>query len=145
MSKLAVLGFAVLLGASLAVSYLVYRQFGTSTVMLSASPRFALTQDGSRCGDVHFVLDARTAGLWLLPVQDAQTLSGVVVVEGDENADIGFRVRTPHNRLAVNEPEPQHRYQFEVPASVRGDYSFEFDNRHSTFTPKRVRVSLCLA
>lgn len=84
-------------------------------------------------------------GRWPLPLKDGQTISGVIAVAGAEDDDIGFRIRTPHNRLALNEHEPKYRQQFELRGAIRGEYLFEFDNRHSAFTEKRVTLSLCLA
>ncbi len=133
------------LAVGLGVSYLVYRQLDSETVLLEASPQLKPNGDGAACGTAAFEIDARTTGLWLFPVKKGQVLSGVVNVVGDEDADIGLKIFSPHNRLVLYESERQHHHEFELPPAVRGNYRFEFDNRHSTFTEKDIAVRVCLA
>ncbi len=145
MRLVAILALLFVLAAGLSVSYLVYRQLDSQTVLLEASPKLAPNGSGATCGTAAFQIDARTTGLWLFPVNKGQVLSGVVNVVGDENADIGLKIFSPSNRLVLYEPERQHHHEFELPPAVRGNYRFEFDNRHSTFTEKDIAVQVCLA
>lgn len=143
MPRAAIVVLAVVVGAGLAISYLMYRQLGTETVMLKASPQFERTEQGALCGDVGFVVGARSRGRWLLGVEKGLTLSGVVAVDGNENLDIGFSIWSPTNRVVLSYSERAQRHEFEVAHTIRGEYRFEFDNRHSAFTDKRVKVSIC--
>lgn len=145
MRNMAVLALAVVLSVGLAMSYIMYRQLGTGTITLEASPRLERNGEGALCGDVDFVVAARRLGRWMLRTEKGQTISGVVAVDGGDDLDIGLSIWAPTNRRVFYEPERLHRQEFEVAATIRGDYRFEFDNRHSTFMQKRVRVSLCLA
>ena len=136
--------FLVLAGG-VGISYLVWRQLETKTVTLAAEPAMAQNEEGAMCGNVALQVEARTLGLWQFRVAQGQNLSGAMVVQGDEDADIGFRIRTPHNRLLLRDPHRQHEQHFDIEAPVRGDYVFELDNRHSTMTEKTVVVLLCVA
>lgn len=144
MRSIVMLAIAVVMGAGLGISYLIYRQLDTSTVALEASPQFERNEQGVLCGEVDFVVEARSLGRWLLPVEKAQTISGVVAVDGGQHLDIGFRILSPNNRLVLFHSERAQRHEFEVARTIRGDYQFEFDNRHSTLTEKQLTVSICL-
>ncbi len=145
MHKLAFLVLAVFVAAGLAIGYFMYRQLDTGTVTLNGSPQLEMNEQGELCGEVSFVLKARSLGRWLLPLEDGQTVAGVVAVQGDQAADIGVSIWSPTNRLVLVGSGRTHRQEFELVSTIRGEYRFEFDNRHSTFTPKRVTVSLCVA
>ena len=69
---------------------------------------------------------------------------GTVTVEGDEGKDVGFSIWSPTNRIVLFEPDRTHEVDFEVVGTIRGEYRFDFDNRHSSFTDKKVTVFLCL-
>ena len=133
------------LGAALGISYLIYRQQELKSVTIEASAQLQPNGQGALCGNVQFQLDARTLGRWRLPVNEGQTVSGVVAVAGSADEDVGLRVWTPHNRVVLNRPERQHEQQFELVARVGGEYLFEFDNRHSSFAHKDVTVSVCVS
>lgn len=137
----ALIGMLVAAGAG---SYLIYRQLQTESVVIDATPQFVQANDGSMCGTVDFVLEPRTRGFWWLRVEKDTMISGAITIAGNDMQDIGLRVFNPADRLVLFEPERQHNSQFELPAEVRGDYRFEFDNRHSMFTDKEITVSVCL-
>jgi hypothetical protein len=80
---------------------------------------------------------------WSLSLAAGQSAAISVSVGGDRTADIGLRVWSPNNRLAYAAPDRFHTIEFALDAQVRGDYAFELDNRHSTFTEKRITVSVC--
>lgn len=145
MGKLAVVVLLVFLAAGGAVVYVMYRQLGSDTVILEASPELIRNEQGALCADVQFDVGARSLGRWLFRVEKGQTISGVVSVAGDAQSDIGFGIWSPTNRVVVFNPRRAHEYEFEVPGTIRGDYRFDFDNRHSSFGGKQVSVSLCLA
>jgi hypothetical protein len=135
----------LVLGAGVGVSYLVYRQMDTRTVRLDAPPRLVQSENGDLCGQADFVLKPRTVGEWVLSLQKGQTVSGFVVVAGRDDADIGLRIYSPSNRLVFSDTKRSPRPAFEVPALIRGDYLFKFDNRHSVFTDKQVTVAICVS
>lgn len=145
MQKMAILALLVIAAAGVVIAYMMYRQLETGTVTLEATPQLEVNAQGQRCGDVNLMVEARSLGRWMLPVEDGQTVTGVVAVEGDETSDIGFRIWSPTNRPVLTGAERTHQQEFELVSTIRGEYRFEFDNRHSTFTPKQVTVSLCLA
>jgi hypothetical protein len=127
------------------ISYVVWRQLETKTVTFEETVTLAPDGKGQMCGHVTLSVDARTLGLWQFYVEQGRTLNGAMVVQGSDDADIGFRIRTPGNRLLLRDPERQHEQFFDLPAPVRGDYTFEIDNRHSTLTSKDVTLMLCVA
>lgn len=145
MRLMAILALMLVLGAGLGIAYVAYRQMKTDTMTLDGSPQFVQNGDGQLCADVDLLVEARTLGRWLLPVEEGRTITGVVAVQGDERVDIGLRILSPTNRLTLMETERKHRHEFQVVAPIRGAYTFEFDNRHSTFTEKQLTVSICLA
>ncbi len=145
MRLLAMLLVVVALGAGAGMVYLMYRTLDTNTVVLSASPQFEQSGEAGLCGEVDLQIGARSVGRWLLAMEAGQTMSGVVAVQGNESSDIGFRIWSPSNRLVLFEPRRTHRQEFEVGPTIRGEYRFEFDNRHSAFTGKQVKVSICLS
>ena len=145
MRLVAGMSMLVVLAVGITFGYLMYRQLGDGTVALEATPEFKMTESGARCGEVDLVVAARTLGRWDVVLGDGQNVSGWVAVNGGDEVDIGFRVWSPSNRLVFFAPERAHRQEFELLSTIRGAYGFEFDNRHSSFTDKRVTVSLCLA
>jgi hypothetical protein len=134
-----------ILGAGVGISYLVWRQLETKMVTFEQTAQLAPNGEGEMCGHVNLHVDARTLGLWQFHVEQGRSLNGAMVVQGSEDADVGFRIRTPGNRLLLRDPERQHEQFFDLAAPVRGEYTFEIDNRHSTLTGKDVVVMLCVA
>ncbi len=135
---------AVLAGG-LGIAYIVYKQMDTGTVVITAEAHLEQTETGARCGDTTFTVDARTIGAWALRVDKGVIISGSVIVDGNEDYDIALRIYSPTNRPVFFEGNRMHEIEFELAPAVRGDYTFEFDNRHSTFTEKDLIVSVCLA
>lgn len=144
MGKMAALLLAVVLVSTIGIAYVMYKQLGTGTTVLSGTPALAANGEGAECGEVGFDVGARTLGRWLFEVEKAQTITGEMVVGGNEDQDVGFSVWSPSNRVVVFDPARQHSTAFEIDHSVRGSYRFEFDNRHSTFADKHVTVSICV-
>ena len=145
MQKLIVVSLLGVLVAGLFVGYLMYRQLGTSTIALDGAPELSVTADGQECGDIGFSVKARALGRWLYTVPKGKTITGAFSVSGAENQDIGFSIWSPTNRAVYFDSDRAHELEFEVVGTVRGDYRFDFDNRHSSFTEKDVSVTLCLA
>jgi hypothetical protein len=135
----------VVLAASVGVSYLAFRHMRTKTARFDAPPQLEQSEGAGLCGQAEFVLDPRTLGEWVLPLEKGQTVTGFISVEGREDADIGLRIYSPSNRLVFSDTERSPRPAFEVAALIRGDYLFELDNRHSVFTEKHVTVAVCLS
>ena len=144
MQVVGIITMVVVIIAGVAVSYLVYKQLDTKIVDLPAAIELEGTEDRGRCGDVDFVLAARTVGRWPLRVEKGQTISGVVAVDGREDLDVGLRIKSPSNRLVFREVKREHRQEFELTRTIRGEYLFEFDNRHSALTEKHIVVSVCV-
>lgn len=135
----------LVLASGVAASYLVYRQMDTKTVRLDAPPHLQQVEGAGLCGAAEFVLKPRAVGEWVLTLQKGQTVTGFVTVEGREDADVGLRIYSPSNRLVFHDAERSPRPSFQVPALIRGDYLFEFDNRHSLLTDKQVTVAVCVS
>ena len=64
-------------------------------------------------------------------------------VGGNDRQDIGFSIWSPTNRIVHFGEDRAHELEFEAVGTVRGDYRFDFDNRHSTFTEKKRAVTGC--
>ena len=144
MQVVGIVTMVVVIVAGVAVSYLVYKQLDTKMVDLVAAIELEKTEDRGRCGDVDFVVASRTLGRWSLRVEKGQTISGVVTVDGSEDLDVGLLIKSPSNRLVFREVKRQHRQEFEFTKTIRGEYLFEFDNRHSALTEKHIIVSVCV-
>ncbi len=145
MQKLVILTLTVLLVSGLGISYLMYRQLGTDSEMLSGTPELVANGNGAECGEVAFSVGARSIGKWFFEVPKAKTITGTVSVGGDASRDVGFSIWSPTNRVVLFEPDRTHELDFEVVGTIRGEYRFDFDNRHSGFTDKKITISLCLA
>ncbi len=145
MQKWALIVLVVFLAAGLAIAFFMYRQLGTSTVTLEASPNFEVNAQGESCGDVTFEIGARSLGQWMFLVEGDRNVTGVVKVDGSETDDVGVSIWSPSNRPILVRLAPQHEQEFELISTIRGEYRFEFDNRHSALNSKRVKVSLCVA
>lgn len=134
-----------LLASGAGASYVVFKQLDTKTAVIEAAPQFEPADDGSLCGSVAFILEPRTLAYWWLSAEKGTRISGVASVAGNEGLDIGLRVYSPSNELLLADPERDHTPRFDLPAEIRGDYRFEFDNRHSVFTDKKITLSVCMA
>ena len=144
MQKFIILTMSVILGSGLIIAFLMYKQLGTETATLSGTPELVANSTGAECGEVAFEVRARSLGEWYFNVPKGKTFTGTVTVGGDEAKDIGVTIWSPSNRIIFFNPDREHRIEFEVVGTIRGEYRFNFDNRHSTFTDKKLRVSLCL-
>ena len=144
MRVLAISALMAVMVAGLFVSYLMYKQLDTKSVDLAAAIELEGTADRGRCGEVDFVLPARTLGHWRLRVEKGQTISGVVAVDGREDLDVGLSIKSPSNRLVFRDVNREHSQEFELIGTIRGEYVFEFDNRHSSLTEKHIMVSVCI-
>lgn len=138
-----IVALIVVLAAGAGASYLVFRQLESETVVIEATPEFVRAENGALCGQVEFILEPRKLGYWWLRVAEDATISGAIAIAGNESLDIGLRIYDPANRLVLIQDERQHVLLFELPADIRGDYRFEFDNRHSIFADKELTVSVC--
>jgi hypothetical protein len=136
------LSLVLLLVAAASTGYFVYRQVDTRTVTLAAPLDMP---QGSACGATQLTVKARTLGRWSFSLSEGQGAAVSVSVDGRETADIGLRVWSPNNHIVYAAQERFHTVEFTLAAEVRGDYTFEFDNRHSTFTEKRLAVSVCFS
>lgn len=145
MQKVTVIALLLVLGAGVGISFLMYRQLGTDTVTLSGTPELVANGQGQACGDVGFAVKARSMGQWLYNVPKGKTLTGAFIVGGNDQQDIGFSIWSPTNRIVHFEEDRAHELEFEVVGTIRGDYRFEFDNRHSAFTEKKLTVTVCVA
>ena len=145
MHSIAAIAMLIVLGVGVTFGYLMYRQLGTGNETLTATPEFVATGDGSRCANIDLTIRARSLGSWQLNVEDGLFISGSVVVNGGVDSSIGFRVWSPSNRLVFHTPQRIHEQEFELGGSIRGGYTFEFDNRHAAFFKKNVTLAICLA
>ncbi len=145
MQKLIILTMSVLLAAGLGISYLMYRQLGTASEILSGTPELVSNGSGSDCGEISFSIGARSIAKWFFGVPKAKTITGTVTVGGDASKDVGLSIWSPVNRVVLFVPDRSHEMDFEVVGTIRGEYRFDFDNRHSSFTDKKVTVALCVA
>ncbi len=144
MQKLIILTLSVLLAAGLGISYLMYRQLGTDSETLSGTPELVANGSGAECGEIAFSVRARSVAKWFFDVPKAKTITGTVTVGGDASKDVGLSIWSPTNRVVLFVPERSHELDFEVVGTIRGEYRFDFDNRHSSFTDKKVTIALCL-
>ena len=144
MQKLIILTLTVLLASGLVISYMMYRQLGTATGTLTGTPELVSNGSGAECGEVDFSIKARSFASWFFEVPKAKTITGTMTVGGDSSKDIGMSIWSPTNRVVLHGPERTHELDFEVVGTIRGEYRFDFDNRHSAFADKRVTMYLCL-
>lgn len=140
---LAALALLIILGGGVAASYVIYRLMETETVVIEASAPWQDRADGSRCMTAAMNVRSRTLGVWYLSVPEDVDLTGTVSVAGSGDEDVGLRIYSPANRSVYRSTKRMHDGAFAFPASVRGDYRFEIDNRHSSFASKDVTLSIC--
>ena len=145
MQKLIILTLTVLVASGLGIGFLMYRQLGTDSATLSGTPELVANGSGAECGDIAFSVGARSIAKWFFDVPKAKTLTGTVTVDGDATKDVGLSIWSPTNRVVLFLPDRGHELDFEVVGTIRGEYRFDFDNRHSAFIDKKITVSLCLA
>ena len=145
MRNASAIALLLVLGAGVAIGFMMYRQLGTDTVTLSGTPELVENGQGQACGDVGFAVKARALGLWLYNVPKGRTLTGAFTVGGNDRQDLGFSIWSPTNRIVHFEEDRAHALEFEVVGTIRGEYRFEFDNRHSAFTAKKFTVTVCVA
>lgn len=145
MDKLVILAFAVVLGSGLTIGVLMYRQLGTESSTLTGTPELVANESGAQCGKIAFNVGARSLAQWYYNLPKGKTLTGTVTVGGNAAYDVGFGIWSPTNRIVMIERERAHEIDFKVVGTIRGEYRFDFDNRHSAFTDKRITLSLCLA
>ncbi len=145
MQKFIAVTLVALLASGLVIAFLMYRQLGTDSVMLHGTPELVANGSGAECGEIAFTVGARSLGQWMFDVPKSKTITGTVTVAGNESKDVGLSIWSPTNRMVLFEPDRTHVVDFEVAGTIRGEYRFDFDNRHSSFTDKKVTVALCLA
>ncbi len=145
MQKFVILTMSVVLGSGLIIAFLMYRQLGTASLTLSGTPELVANSTGAECGEVALEVQARSLGKWYFNVPKGKTITGTVTVGGDGAKDIGVSIWSPTNRIVVFIPDRAHELDFEVIGTIRGEYRFDFDNRHSSFTDKQLTVAVCLA
>ena len=49
------------------------------------------------------------------------------------------------NCIVLLDEDRAHELEFEVAGTIRGDYRFELDSRHSAFTEKKLTITVCAA
>ncbi len=145
MQNLIVITLFLVLAGGAAVSYVMYRQIGTDIVTLNGTPELVSNEQGQACGDVGFAIKARALGRWMYNVPKGKTITGGFTVGGNDQQDVGFSIWSPTNRIVLFEDDRAHELEFEVVGTIRGEYRFEFDNRHSSFTEKKLTVTVCVA
>ena len=71
-------------------------------------------------------------------------LRGTFEVEGGfGRVDILMRIVSPQGLEMLATPK-ETAYDFNLPAKIRGDYTFVFDNRYSLYTSKSVGLFYCI-
>jgi hypothetical protein len=79
-----------------------------------------------------------------VPLQENQILRGTFEVQGGfGRVDIMMRIVTPQGLVILAVPRTQD-YDFVLPAKLRGEYQFVFDNRYSMLTGKSVGLYYCI-
>ena len=145
MRLLIVIAALLVLGVGLGMSYVLFRQIGTDVMTIEAAAEFTPNGQGERCATVKLAVEPRMMARWPLAVGDGESFAGAATVQGQKHMDIGLTILSPGNRLVLFDPQRKHEHEFSVTSTIRGDYIFELDNRHSTFTSKHVTISVCLA
>jgi hypothetical protein len=144
MRTIVALAVGAVLLTGLGGGYILYRQLGSDTVTLEGEPVLQADGQGAECGEVSFSVGARALGRWMYGVGKGKTVTGTVTVGGNADQDIGLTIDSPTNRTVFFDPARAHEIEFEIVGTIRGEYRFEFDNRHSSFSDKQVTVSLCV-
>lgn len=125
------------------MSYALYGELHSETVTIEAAPQVIVSPDGAHCEAMVFKLESRRQGELYVRAEEGQFIDGRVGVQGPAERDVIVRVYSPHNRVVLP-GRKQHDLDFSIPAVIRGDYLFQFDNRHSILTDKTIEFSYCL-
>ena len=124
-------------------AYGFYAWLQTGTVAIEAAPQPVVGADGGPCETTTFTVGSRRLGKFYLRTGEGQTISGRYAVRGSSRHDVILRAYSPQNRFLLDGGK-KHELDFTVPAQIRGDYLFQFDNRFSIFTDKIIDLTYCL-
>jgi hypothetical protein len=135
--------FGIVAAVGVSLGYIAYHHAHTSIVLLDGAPQVAAAADGEMCGDQYLIVDERTLGRWYLELPENAQLTATVTAGQDASHDIGLSIWSPSNQMVWVAEHRAHVLNIELTAELRGGYRFDFENRHSTFTPKALDVSFC--
>lgn len=125
------------------LAYFLYGQLRTEIIPIVTEAHAYAGPDGASCETMAFNLERRQMGRMSVMAEKGQSIVGRFVVHGGLNGDVAFRVYAPHSRMVMDEGRNQ-ELDFNIPARIRGEYVFEFDNRFSMLTEKDVELTYCL-
>ena len=96
------------------------------------------------CTNVNFAVSARSEEQRSVLLEPGEVLRGTFEVEGGfGRVDILMRIVSPQGLELLATPK-ETAYDFNLPAKIRGDYVFVFDNRYSLYTSKAVGLFYCI-
>lgn len=96
------------------------------------------------CTNVNFAVKARGEARRSVSLQAGDLLRGTFEAEGGFGAvDVLMRIVSPQGDEILASPKKT-AYDFSLPAKLRGDYTFVFDNRYSLYTSKSVGLYYCI-
>ena len=85
------------------LSYFLYGQLHTETILIAAEAEAYAGPDGAPCETMAFSLEPRQMGRMSVMAEKGQSINGRFVVQGGIEGDVAFRVFAPHGRMVVDE------------------------------------------
>ena len=96
------------------------------------------------CTNLNVNVRARSQADRVVTLQGGELVRGTFEVHGGwGRVDLFLRVVSPQGLEILASPR-RTNYDFSFPAPIRGDYTFELDNRFSLYTSKAVALYYCI-
>jgi hypothetical protein len=137
------LSIAALLIAGLLGGWVAMNRYGPGSVGTPAHAGALTNGHPEDCTNVNLTVNARAETKRTVTLAGGDLLRGTVEVDGGfGRIDVLMRIVSP--QVWSSAPAKASQFDFTLPAKIRGDYSFVFDNRYSLFTAKSIGFYYCI-
>jgi hypothetical protein len=134
----------VLLGAGLAGGWIAMNYYAPSDAGTPAHAGIVSNGRPDECTNVNFSVPARRTETRSVLLGQGDLLRGTFEAQGGwGRVDILMRIVSPQGLEILASPKAEN-YDFTLPAQIRGEYEFVFDNRYSLYTSKSVGLFYCV-
>jgi hypothetical protein len=135
---------AVILPGGLVTAWVAMNYYSPGSVGTPAHAGVVTNGNPEECTNVNFSARARGYATHSVLFEEGALVRGTFNVEGGMgNVDIILRVYDPQGKQLL-QTHRESNYDFTFPVPLRGDYTFNFDNRFSLYTSKSVGLFYCV-
>lgn len=139
-----VVGLVLLLSGGIAGGWWAMNYYAPGSVGTPAHAGVVSNGKPKECANVNLNVRARTTETRTVLLEEGDLLRGTFEVNGGfGRVDIFLRVVSPQGLDILASPRAEN-YDFNFPASIRGEYVFVLDNRFSMYTSKSVGLFYCI-